>query len=118
MLDTCIMKKNSSSICFRNVILIIFEVKLNFGTDMIKNKDEITPVIVFAGTIWETEMVKSLLENAEIEAFLRDENTGTLAPWYTAGGGAGSVKVIVSNLDYDSAKAIVEEFEQNMKSNE
>jgi len=34
-------------------------------------------------------------------------------PWRhgnNAGGGAGSVKVIVSNLDYDSGKAIVEEF--------
>jgi hypothetical protein len=77
------------------------------------NKDnEIVPIEIFAGTIWQAEMVKSLLEDAEIQAFLRDENTGTLAPWYTAGGGAGSVKVVVSSLDYDKAKLIVEEYEK------
>ena len=64
-----------------------------------KTNNEILPVEVFSGTIWEAEMVKSLLENAEIETFLRDENIGTLAPWYSAPGGAGSVKVIVSNLE-------------------
>ena len=80
-----------------------------------KTNDEIVPVEVFSGSIWEAELVKSILEDAEIETFLRDENTGTLAPWYTAGGGAGSVKVIVSSRDYDSAKLIVEEFEKNSK---
>jgi hypothetical protein len=64
------------------------------------------------------ELVKSLLENAEIETFLQDENTGTLAPWYTAGGGAGSVKVIVSNLDFEKARAIVLEYEENLRKND
>jgi hypothetical protein len=79
-----------------------------------KPNNEIEPVEIFAGTIWEAEMVKSLLENAEIEAFLLDENTGTLAPWYTAGGGAGSVKVVVSSLDLENATAIVTEYEKNL----
>lgn len=83
-----------------------------------KKNNEIVPVEIFAGTIWEAEMIKSLLENAEIITFLRDENTGTLAPWYTAGGGAGSVKVIVSSLDYDNAKLIVTEYEKNMQEND
>jgi hypothetical protein len=76
-----------------------------------KINNDIVPVEVFAGSIWEAELVKSLLENAEIETFLLDENTGTLAPWYTAGGGAGSVKVVVSSLDAEKAKVVVEEFE-------
>ncbi len=80
-----------------------------------KKNNEIEPVEVFSGTIWEAELVKSLLENSEIETFLKDENTGTMAPWYTAPGGAGSVTVVVSNLDYDRAIAIVAEFETNMK---
>jgi hypothetical protein len=78
-----------------------------------KTNDDIKPVVVFAGTIWEAELVKSLLENAEIEAFLLDENTGTLAPWYTAGGGAGSVKVVVSSLDIEIAGSVVDEFYKN-----
>jgi len=78
-----------------------------------KTKDDIYPVEIYAGSIWEVEMVKSLLENAEIESFLQDENTGTLAPWYTAGGGAGSVKVVVSNLDFEKARLIIMEYENN-----
>jgi hypothetical protein len=82
-----------------------------------KMSDNNFPVEVYAGSIWDVELLKSLLENAEIETFLQDENTGTLAPWYTAGGGAGAVKVIVSNLDFEKAKLIVEEFEKNIKEN-
>jgi hypothetical protein len=82
-----------------------------------KPDNEITPVEVFSGTLWEAGLVRSLLENAEIEAFLRDENTGTLAPWYTAAGGAGSVKVIVSNLDFEKATEIVAEYEKNIREN-
>ena len=79
-----------------------------------KRDNEIEPVEIFSGTIWEAEMVKSLLENAEITAFVKDEIMGTIAPWYSAPGGAGSVKVIVSNLDYDKAKLIVEDYEKNI----
>jgi hypothetical protein len=79
--------------------------------------NDIVPVEVFSGTIWAAELVKSLLENAEIETFLRDENTGTLAPWYTAPGGAGSVKVVVSSLDYEQAKLIVTAYENNIRTN-
>ena len=71
--------------------------------------NEITPVIVFSGSIWKAELVKSILEDAEILTFLWDENTGTLAPWYAAPGGAGSVKVVVSSLDFERAKSIIEE---------
>ena len=77
--------------------------------------NDIEPVEVFAGTTWEAGLVKSLLEDAEIEAFMLDENTGTLAPWYTAGGGAGSVRVVVANIDFIPAKAIVDEFEGNIR---
>jgi hypothetical protein len=74
-------------------------------------------VEIFDGTTWQAEMVKSLLESAEIEAFMKDEIVGTLNPWYTAPGGAGSVKVYVSNLNYDQAKIIVHEYEKNLKEN-
>ncbi len=79
----------------------------------INNKLE--PVEVFAGTAWQAEMVKSLLENAEIETFIMDEIVGTLSPWYTSGGGAGAVKVFVSSLDYEKAKLVVADYEQNLQ---
>jgi hypothetical protein len=77
--------------------------------------DEIESVEVFAGTAWQAEMVKSLLENAEIEAYVIDEIIGTLSPWWTAPGGAGSVKVVVSSVDCEKARSIVEEFEKNIE---
>lgn len=39
--------------------------------------NDIEPVVVFSGTAWQAEMVKSLLEDAEINAYLMDEYTGT-----------------------------------------
>lgn len=77
------------------------------------NQDnEIYPVEVFDGNDWEASMVKSLLDNAEIEAFIKDEKMGVLAPWNIVGGGAGSVKIIVSNVDFERAKEVVDEFEK------
>lgn len=78
-----------------------------------KAMDKNEPVEVFAGTAWQAGLVKSLLENAEINAYLKDEIIGTLNPWWTAPGGAGSVKVFVSLLDYDKARIIVDDFEKN-----
>lgn len=76
-------------------------------------ENENYPMEVFSGSIGEAEFVRSLLENAEIETFLKDENVGTLAPWQTAGGGVGAVKVIVGCLDYENAKLVIDEYEKN-----
>lgn len=73
------------------------------------------PVEVFAGTIMQAEMLKSLLEDSEIETFLKDEAMGTMLPWYASGGGAASVKVVVSKDDYEKAMPVVAEFENNIK---
>lgn len=75
------------------------------------------PVEVYAGSAWEAEIVKTLLKDAEIEVFVKDEIMGTLLPWYTAPGGAGSVSVFVSYLDHNKARLIVEDFQKNMKGN-
>jgi hypothetical protein len=83
-----------------------------------EKNNEPHPVEVFSGTIWNAELLKSVLEDAGIMTFLFDENTGTLAPWYTAGGGAGSVKVVVSSPDQEEARKIVEMFEQNLRNKE
>jgi hypothetical protein len=82
-----------------------------------ETNNQIEPVEIFAGTIWEAELLKSIMDDAEIESFLLNEFTGTMAPWYTASGGAGSVKVIVSSVDYERAKSIIEEFQENMREN-
>lgn len=76
---------------------------------------ESKPVEIYAGTAWEAGMVKSLLANAEINSFLKDELMGTINPWYVVPGGAGAVKVFVSELDYDQALTIVAEYRRNLK---
>ena len=75
-----------------------------------KPDNEIYPVEVFEGNDWESSMVKSLLNNAEIDAFLKDERMGVLAPWNIVGGGAGAVKIFVSNVDYERAKEVVDDY--------
>lgn len=70
-------------------------------------------IVVFSGSDWQANMVKSLLEASEIKAFIKDSYMGTLAPWYVSGGGAGAVKVVISKIDVDKAKLIIAEYEQN-----
>lgn len=67
---------------------------------------------IYSGIVWQAEMIKDLLENEGIQGFLKDEITGTLnLPW----DGLGSVKVIISNLDYDKAKVIVDEYNKSQE---
>jgi hypothetical protein len=66
---------------------------------------------VFDGTLFQAQMVKNLLENEGIESSLKDEVIGT------RGGGAwrpaGGVKVVVSDLDYDRARLVIDKFEES-----
>ena len=82
-----------------------------------KAEDQFTIVEVFAGTAFEAGMLKSMLESEDINAFLKDEFLGTIAPWWASPGGAGAVKVIISSNDAGKAKPIIEEFEKHLKSN-
>ncbi len=72
------------------------------------------PVKVFRGTYLQCEMVRSLLENAGIESYLKDELLGTIAPWWAEPGGAGAVKVFVSVEDEAQATLVVEQYEKNI----
>lgn len=79
--------------------------------------NETHPVEVFAGTPWQAELLKSLLADSEIESFIKDGIMGTLYPWYSAPGGAGAVKVFVSETDAEKAREIINEFERNISEN-
>ncbi len=80
-----------------------------------KSDKGIRPIEVFAGTAMQASLVKSLLENAEIEAFLKDEYMGTFNPWHAAPGGVGAVKVFVPYPDFEKAKIVVGEYENNLR---
>jgi hypothetical protein len=70
---------------------------------------------IYDGTIFHAQMVKDLLEIEGIESSLKDEIIGTRGDsiWRPAGG----VKVIISDLDYDKAKKIIDEFEKSQSEN-
>lgn len=69
---------------------------------------------VYSGTAWQAGLLKSVLEDAGLVAFLDDFIMGTLNPWWTAGGGAGSVRVSVPEDQWDEAHKLVEEFEHQV----
>ena len=80
---------------------------------MINDKENV-PVEVFAGNAVQATIVKSLLENADIAAYLKDEFTGVIAPWHTDPGGVAAVKVLVSSLDLEKAQLVVDDYERNL----
>ena len=45
--------------------------------------------------------------------FLKDEINSTMVPLVTSAGGTGSVKVVVSSLNYEKYRLIVDEYEKN-----
>lgn len=77
-----------------------------------KKNQEIEPVEIFDGNQWQAMLVKSLLDNAEIESFVKDQRMGVLAPWNVDAGGAGPVKIFVSSLDYEKAKEVIDQYEK------
>jgi hypothetical protein len=79
---------------------------------MEKNKD-IKLIQVFSGTSWEAGVVKSLLENAEIQVYMKDEVRGTMAPWHLEPGGLGAVKLIVAEIDEGKALEVVNSYLKN-----
>lgn len=79
-----------------------------------KQKNKNSPVEVFAGDPWETSLVKSLLENAGLKVFLKDEATGSLTPFYSGVGGRSAVKIVVSETDIEEAKKVIDEYRRNM----
>jgi len=77
-------------------------------------QSENIPVEVYAGTLWETTLLKSLLENAEIEVFLKDEIRGITEPWVVTPGGSNPIKVMVSSVDAEKAMEVVRDFKTNL----
>jgi len=78
-----------------------------------KNRDKIKAVEIFSGTLWEAELLKSMLENAEIETFIKDDIIGTTFPFQASPGGANPIKIIISSVDLEKAKLVVADFWKN-----
>ena len=75
---------------------------------------ESNSVEVFAGTAWEVGLVQSLLENAEIKAYVRYGGKGTMAPWDSKGCFPMN-RIMVSSEDYEKVKEVVTQYYDAIK---
>jgi len=69
------------------------------------DKNENNPTQVFVGTPWKVALVQSLLENAEVKAYVYYGGRGTMAPWDSKGCFPLN-RLIVSSEDYEKAKVV------------
>jgi hypothetical protein len=65
---------------------------------------------IFSGSLWEANLLKTILNDREIECFIKNSilNTYCFEPTYSAG-----VKVMILESDYEKAAVIVNEFLKN-----
>ncbi len=74
-----------------------------------KAEDKSKLIEVFKGSLWEAEMVKSLLDNAAVESVLKDGMVVNVVLPATA----VEVKVLVNESNFEAAREVVREFENN-----
>lgn len=72
-----------------------------------EEEDNTKLVEVFAGSIWETELVKGLLENSNINAALKDGLMTSIAPYTSP-----TSTVMVNEADYEAAMEIIRSREE------
>ncbi len=71
--------------------------------------------IVFSGSGWETGLVKSLLDNAEIDAYIFGGLRSVFSPM-GASFGSEQMNIMVSASDYDRALEVVNQYLAGIKS--
>jgi hypothetical protein len=78
---------------------------------MAKEDKNLTPTEVFEGTAWEAGLLKSILEDNEIEVIMSQEYS---LPWNQIPTKGAAAKVFVALENLEQALAIVEDFYSNM----
>lgn len=68
-------------------------------------------IVVFTGNHAKAGLIKSVLENEGVAAFLLDAITGSMASIYTGSGIYQSVKVAVRNKDLAKAEELIQQIE-------
>lgn len=67
-------------------------------------------VEIYSGELWQSAVIKDLLEDNGIQAFIENELMGNIAPWQISAGGVASVNIKVLTSDFVLAKALISEF--------
>jgi hypothetical protein len=78
---------------------------------MVKEDKSLTPYEVYEGSAWEAGLLKSILEDNDIETIIQQATALPINIWPTE---AATIKVFVALKDLEQAKAIVDEFYTNM----
>jgi hypothetical protein len=78
---------------------------------MTKEDKSLTPYEIFEGSAWEAGLLKSILEDNDIETIMQQTSALPINIWPTE---AATMKVFVALKDFEQAKDIVEEFYTNM----
>lgn len=68
------------------------------------------PRIVFSGTMWETGVLKSLLENAEIPVLFNNEIIGSNQGGIPVPFPGGNMSLVVADKDYEKALQVVQQY--------
>jgi hypothetical protein len=68
------------------------------------------PRIVFSGTMWETAVLKSLLENAEIRVLFNNEIIGSNQGGIPVPFPGGNMNLVVADEDYEKALQVVQQY--------
>jgi len=76
------------------------------------DKDNDTIIELFSGTLWEAEMVRSLLQNAGIQSFIKNSILNDYAYDPIC---ASAVKVIISSYNLQQAQEVVDDYFRKMK---
>jgi hypothetical protein len=79
---------------------------------MNKEDKSLTPYEVFEGTAWEAGLLKSILEDNDIETYITEAYA---LPWNNLPVKGAAAKVFVALKDLEPAKAIVDDFYSNME---
>lgn len=78
---------------------------------MTKDDKSLAPYEVFEGSAWEAGLLKSILEDNDIEAMIHQASALPMNLWPTV---AASVKVFVARENLEQARDIVSEYYTNM----
>lgn len=73
-----------------------------------ENKNEF--VQIYAGELWQSSMIRDLLEDNGIHAFVENELMGTIIPSQITSGGIAPIKVKIYDSDFERAKELIDEF--------
>jgi len=67
-------------------------------------------VEVFSGDLYQTTMVKDLLESNGIEVFIENKLMSVIEPWVVSPGGIAPVNVKIFGSDYAVAQELIKAF--------